>query len=162
MLRAALNTCGEQIEQKGLHVDMDLSAGDHHVSGDAGRLQQVFWNLLRNAAKFTPADGSISVRSTCENGAIRVQISDTGIGIESEALPRIFDAFEQAQAAIAHQLGGLGLGLAICKALVELHGGSIRAQSEGPGRGATFFVELQLIQPPSAPVKKTSAAVLTV
>lgn len=151
LLAAALRTSHGQIERKRLNVRLELRAARHHVMGDAVRIEQVFWNLLRNAVKFTPDDGRIDIRSSNESDTIRVEVADSGIGIAPEALPRIFDAFEQGGASITRQFGGLGLGLAICKALVGLHGGSIQAFSEGPGRGATFRVELHTVAPAQAP-----------
>ena len=127
----------------------ELAAADARVGADAARLQQVFWNLVRNAIKFTPEGGSVTVRTF--NPAPRrlaVEVSDTGIGIEPAALPRLFNAFEQAEQSITRRFGGLGLGLAISKALVDLHGGTIRADSAGRGRGATFTVELPILAAP--------------
>ena len=123
----------------GLPIDLELNAKDHQLHADPTRLQQVFWNLLRNACKFTPPGGRILVRS--ENpapGAIVLTVTDTGAGIPKGQLDKIFDAFEQA----GERREGLGLGLAISKAIVEVHHGKIRAESEGIGRGATFIVEL--------------------
>ena len=113
------------------------------LRGDPARLQQVFWNLLRNAIKFTPAGGRVTIRTRDETGGrLRVQVSDSGIGIQPEALLRIFHAFEQAGAGEEHRFGGLGLGLAIAHAIVDLHDGTIRAESAGLGQGATFVIEL--------------------
>jgi two-component system CheB/CheR fusion protein len=128
---------------KGLQVTMRLDAGERYCEGDAARLQQVFWNLLKNAAKFTPAGGSVTVRS--ENpgpGRLRVSVADTGKGIRADLLPRIFEAFEQGDVTATRRAGGLGLGLAIARNLVELHGGSISVASGGEGLGATFTVDL--------------------
>ena len=126
----------------GIRVEVDLGTGDHRLWGDAPRLTQVFWNLLNNAVKFTPQGGTIFVRSRCEADEIAVEVSDTGVGIEPELLPRIFDAFEQGGASVTRRFGGLGLGLAISKAIVEQHGGEIAVRSEGRGRGTTFAVRL--------------------
>jgi signal transduction histidine kinase/CheY-like chemotaxis protein len=127
-------------------IEWDLSAREHHVEGDAVRLQQVFWNIVKNALKFTAKSGSIKVVTRNEEaGKIAVRVTDTGIGIKPELLPRIFEAFEQDKSN-PHRFGGLGLGLAIARALVELHGGTIRAESEGPGRGATFTVTLDTVE----------------
>jgi hypothetical protein len=126
--------------------------------GDAGRLQQVFWNLNKNAIKFTPAGGNIAVRTMVVAGkgadgstdeAVVVEIRDTGMGIEPGLLSRLFDPFEQGCQQIHRQYGGLGLGLTICKSLVEAHGGSITAASEGRGKGATFTVRLALAEAPA-------------
>ncbi|MEP6809371.1 MAG: ATP-binding protein [Chthoniobacterales bacterium] len=128
---------------KDLQVSKIFEATEHHCWADAARLQQVFWNLVKNAVKFTPAGGAITVR-TRNDGEHRivVEITDSGVGIEPELLPRIFDAFEQGGRAVTSQYGGLGLGLAISKRVIDLHGGSIFAESAGPGKGATFTVIL--------------------
>ena len=109
----------------------------------------MFWNLLKNAIKFTPHGGCVGVRCRLNGqGRIAVEVNDSGIGIAADALPRLFNAFEQAERSISRQFGGLGLGLAISKAMVEMHGGSIEAQSEGKGKGATFRVRLPLVAAP--------------
>jgi signal transduction histidine kinase len=124
------------------HLHLDLKATRSRISGDIRRLQQVFWNLLKNASKFTPEGGNIRVGSRNEPAAIIVIVSDTGRGILPEALPHIFESFRQENQNVARRYGGLGLGLAIAKATVEAHGGTIWASSDGPGRGATFTVRL--------------------
>jgi PAS domain S-box-containing protein len=142
-IRQALETCCKnEAAAKGLKVELSLEAIRHHVRGDAARLQQVFWNLIANAVKFTPADGSIFLRSVNDGGKLRVDVLDSGIGIEPDVLPRIFNAFEQGEKTVTRQFGGLGLGLAICRAIVELHGGTITARSQGAGKGSAFSVEL--------------------
>ena len=120
------------------------------MDADPARLQQVVWNLVKNAAKFTPAGGTIAVatRSTVE-GRVEVEVRDTGKGISPEALPSIFNAFEQGDPAITRQFGGLGLGLSIAKAVMDRHGGTIRAASDGPGRGSSFVVALPQVRPPA-------------
>lgn len=123
------------------------------ISGDAMRLQQVFWNILNNAMKFTPSGGTVTVRTRTEKRQVCVEISDTGIGLQSEDLKRIFDPFSQ----IECRKGGLGLGLAISRQLLELHRGSIRAESDGPGRGSTFVVELPLAPSGTMPAKARAA-----
>jgi signal transduction histidine kinase/CheY-like chemotaxis protein len=128
-------------------LNLELGAIDHRLWGDRARLTQVFWNLLKNAVKFTPSHGWITLRSRREHGVggddrLVVRVEDTGIGIESESLPRIFGRFEQGTSPAVTAAGGLGLGLAICRSIVELHGGSIEAASDGPGRGARFTVTL--------------------
>ena len=135
--------CREQILEKAIRLHLSLDEKLGYVMGDASRLQQVLWNVLKNAAKFTPAGGEIFVttRLTTECCA-QVVVRDTGIGIAADALPSIFDAFEQGGADITRQFGGLGLGLAISKVLVEMHGGAIRAESAGTGHGATFVLTL--------------------
>lgn len=141
-LTQALQTCASETSAKKLDIQLDLQATNDLVNADAARLQQTFWNLLRNAAKFTAAGGSIFIRSQNVAGGIRLEVRDTGIGIEPEILPKVFEAFEQGDMKITRQFGGLGLGLAICKSIMEMHGGAIRAHSDGPGTGATFTVEL--------------------
>jgi signal transduction histidine kinase len=142
-LRAAIEVCEADLRDKGLHLATDFAATQSHVRGDAVRLQQIFWNLVRNAVKFTPTGGRISVGTrNAPNGSLLLDVSDTGIGIEPQQLGKIFQAFEQGEPDIQVRFGGLGLGLAICQALVEAHQGSIRASSNGRGRGATFSVTL--------------------
>ncbi|HWM89999.1 MAG TPA: ATP-binding protein [Thermoanaerobaculia bacterium] len=135
-------SCAGELSTGRRNVELDLAAEDHHLWGDAPRLTQVFWNLLNNAVKFTPEGGTIAVRSRHEPAWITVEVSDTGVGIDPEVLPRIFDAFEQGEESVTRRYGGLGLGLAISKAIVELHGGSIAVRSEGRDRGTTFSVQL--------------------
>jgi CheY-like chemotaxis protein len=115
------------------------------VHGDASRLQQVVWNLLSNAVKFSPAGGEISVSLQQVNSAVEIAVTDQGQGIPTEFLPHVFDRFRQADSSTTRKHGGLGLGLAIVRHLVELHGGAVTAESEGAGRGATFRVRLQAI-----------------
>jgi signal transduction histidine kinase len=116
-----------------------MRAGEHDVWADPSRLQQVFWNLISNAAKFTPAGGRIAISSSdAGDGRVCVRVEDTGSGIDASALGRIFNAFEQGEQSLRRRHGGLGLGLTVAKAVVELHGGTIAAASAGPGRGATF------------------------
>jgi signal transduction histidine kinase len=112
------------------------------VAGDATRLQQVVWNLLSNAIKFTPAGGQVEVAIARRGAMIEIEVRDNGIGIDPEFLPYVFDRFRQADSSTTRAYGGLGLGLAIVRHVVELHGGSVRAKSEGKGRGATFTVHL--------------------
>jgi len=132
VIERAVEVCNPDIEARRVHFGVDLGqAAPYWVEADLSRLQQVFWNLLKNAIKFTPHGGCVGIRCRRNNGQIVVEVNDSGIGIEPEALPRVFDAFEQAERSITRQFGGLGLGLAISKALVELHGGEITAHSEG-------------------------------
>ena len=144
-LHTAMEICRPDIEAKRLTLTMDLPEGICPVRADPARLQQVFWNLISNAVKFTPEGGTITFRCRpVDAGRVRLEVSDTGVGIEADALSRIFDAFEQGGQTVARIFGGLGLGLAISKALVTLHGGTIAARSEGKGKGSTFSVELPL------------------
>ena len=136
LLQNALEICQAEIDRKHLSRSLNLGARKVYLRADPARLQQIFWNLINNAVKFTPSDGQISIStSNTSKGELRVEIADTGLGIESESLPKIFDAFEQGGRT---QLGGLGLGLAISKALVEAHKGAINAQSAGRNKGSTF------------------------
>ncbi len=147
-------------EGKQVRVSLDLAAEHFTVPADAARLQQVLWNLLKNGIKFTPSGGVVVVRTSNEQDRLAIEVSDTGIGIEADLLPKVFDAFEQGGAAVTRQFGGLGLGLAITKILVDLHGGTIRAQSPGRDRGATFRVELPTTTP-SRPTTSTATAPAT-
>ena len=133
---------------KSLVLRLELTANEHHVAGDAARIHQVFWNLLKNATKFTPAGGQITVRTANPTpGQLVLTVSDNGIGIDQQTLPFVFRAFEQGDIRGLQPCSGLGLGLSISKAIVELHGGTIRAESAGPGLGAVFTVELSTVLP---------------
>ena len=127
---------------KGLDLAVELGAEDRHVNADAARLQQVLWNLIKNAIKFTPKGGKVSIRTRGEGERIVVDVVDTGIGIEPRYQPFIFNAFEQGEDAITKRFGGLGLGLAISRSIAEGHRGSLSASSEGRDRGATFTLSL--------------------
>ncbi len=133
-----------------VRVIFQLEAARHHALVDGARLQQVFWNLLRNALKFTPDGGTVTIRSHNAGDMIVVTFVDTGIGISAENLPRLFKAFEQGDAAGQHRYGGLGLGLAISRAIAEMHGSTLSAASPGRGLGATFTLSLVTAQPPSS------------
>ncbi|CAN5450454.1 hypothetical protein BH18VER1_BH18VER1_05470 [soil metagenome] len=138
----ALEIVRSQLSAKKLKINVVLEATNHQIVGDPTRIQQVFWNLLKNAQKFTPEGGEISVRSyDAEAGVLGFEISDTGRGIDAELMPKLFTAFEQGAASTE----GLGLGLAICKSILEMHGGAISARSGGQGGGATFIVELSTV-----------------
>jgi PAS domain S-box-containing protein len=140
-LHDAVGTVRSDLAQKKIELVLDLDAGKPVVTGDAVRLRQIFWNILKNAVKFTPAGGKIAVKTSDSPGdKIVVTITDTGMGLEPKEIERIFGAFAQG----THQFGGLGLGLAISRAVVEMHAGSIRAESLGKGKGATFTIELPL------------------
>ncbi|HEX4795656.1 MAG TPA: ATP-binding protein [Humisphaera sp.] len=146
ILRHVCEICRPNMLEKGIRLHCDLDAGADLVVGDQARLQQVFWNLLNNAAKFTPEGGDIHLATRGinddEQARIQVTVRDSGMGIAPDFLPRIFDAFEQGELRITRQFGGIGLGLAISKMLVEWHRGTIRAESEGKNKGATLVVEL--------------------
>ncbi len=153
-VRQAVHICVGEIEQGGIALESDLAAVEHYVEADPTRLQQIIWNLIKNATKFTPGGGSIVVRSSnqpCprpgERPRLVIEVADDGVGIEAEALTRIFEAFEQGEASPRHR-GGLGLGLAIGRSLAEAHGGQLTAASPGPGRGSTFRLELPTIASP--------------
>jgi signal transduction histidine kinase len=156
-VRHALHTCAPEAAAKGVALSAgdgtDLAARHARVSADDARLHQVWANLLRNAIKFTPPGGHVRVRSSDaqEGGRVRVEVSDTGVGIEPEVLPLVFKPFEQGGRDVTRRHGGLGLGLAIVKGIVEAHGGIVTAASDGPGRGATFTVELPATAPAAAP-----------
>lgn len=140
VLRYALDICAQEMEDRGLRIELKLDAPASFVRGDPSRLQQIFWNLLTNAAKFSPEGGTVEVRSfPSDDGGIVVEIADQGEGIAPDKLQRIFEAFHQGG---RQSRGGLGLGLSICKALVELHEGEITAASEGPDRGTCLRVLL--------------------
>ncbi|CAN5141297.1 hypothetical protein BH20VER2_BH20VER2_01830 [soil metagenome] len=144
LLQQTIAIVRSDLEAKQLALAVQLEATNHQLLVDESRLQQVFWNLLRNAAKFTPRGGRISLRTFSANPEqLTIQISDNGIGLEPQHLEKIFDAFEQ----VDERREGLGLGLAISKAIVEMHHGAIRAESAGAGKGATFTVELPTVQP---------------
>jgi len=145
-VKGALEINQSEIRDKQLSVSVVLGAEQHWVWAEPARLQQIFWNLLKNAVKFTPDSGQISITSKNVDGMLFVQVSDSGIGIEPDALPKLFDAFEQADPTILRRFGGLGLGLTISKALAEMHDGKLGATSDGMGKGAEFTLELPTIQ----------------
>jgi signal transduction histidine kinase/response regulator RpfG family c-di-GMP phosphodiesterase len=144
IIEAAIDSMRPAAEAKTIRFDVALEREASKVSGDANRLQQVVWNLFSNAVKFTPDGGSVTVRLERTDSHARITVSDTGQGIEPQFLPFIFDRFRQADGSTTRKHGGLGLGLAIVRHLVELHGGTIKVHSEGKGRGATFTIELPL------------------
>ncbi len=148
---AAIASVRPQIDEKKIHLVRRINTDIGLISGDPMRLQQVVWNLLTNAVKFTPEEGRIEVTLTREDGHALITVSDTGQGIAPQYLPIIFERFRQADSSTTRKQTGLGLGLAIVRHLVELHGGTIEATSEGLGRGATFSIRLPLTQP-SGPV----------
>jgi signal transduction histidine kinase len=141
-IRGAMEVVEADLHEKELTLTTHLTSEPAMVVGDAVRLQQVFWNLLRNAIKFTPAGGRISITMNRKGDDFVIEVSDSGIGIATERLTQIFQAFEQGDIQVQSRYGGLGLGLAISQALVQAHGGTIAASSEGTGRGATFAIEL--------------------
>lgn len=144
VVETAIETVRPAAEAREIEIEKHFDTLPTLVSGDAERLQQVVWNLLSNAIKFTPKGGRVSVLLERAESAAQITVKDTGKGIESEFLPYVFDRFRQADGTTTRKHGGLGLGLAIVKHIVELHGGSIFAESEGIGKGATFIVRLPL------------------
>ncbi|MCA1659509.1 MAG: PAS domain S-box protein, partial [Verrucomicrobiaceae bacterium] len=154
LVRNTLEIVHEDIVFKELEVLTDFRAHESYIRADSVRIQQVFWNLLNNAVKFTPHGGRVTIRSwNDEQRQCLVEVSDTGIGIEPEQQSRIFNAFEQGERSITRQFGGLGLGLAISKTLLDLHGGSISVKSEGKNRGASFRVALAALATPEVAPK---------
>ena len=149
ILHRAYEICHDEIDAKNLEVNFQLGASRTYVEGDPARLQQVFWNLIKNSVKFTPEKGRISIETLNPTpDKIEVRVVDTGIGIKSETIGRIFNAFEQGQSDITRRFGGLGLGLTISKTLIDAHGGHIRVQSPGKNQGAIFTVELNTVESP--------------
>ncbi len=143
LFRDALEMVKAETVRKQLNLRLELNATNHLVLVDPARLQQVFWNVVKNSQKFTPEGGTICIRSyNPREDRVLFEITDSGKGIEPDLLPKIFEAFEQGAAPIE----GLGLGLAISKAVIEGHGGSIHASSKGTGTGATFTIELKTAQ----------------
>ncbi len=141
-LDAALDSVRPALSAKGIHLEKAVDPHASEVRGDASRLQQVVWNLLSNAVKFTPPGGHVRVVLRAAGGATDLVVSDDGKGIEPQFMPHVFEAFRQGEGGIVRHAGGLGLGLAITKHIVELHGGTIDVQSDGPGKGTTFTVRL--------------------
>jgi len=155
IIRSVLDICQRDLGDRSHHLKLDLDAKTSTVIGDSARLQQVLWNVLKNAIKFTPTGGTITIATAVELGAmLRVAVTDTGRGIEVNLLQGIFSAFEQGNLQGATEFGGLGLGLAIVKAFMEKHGGTVVAESPGPGEGATIILRLPLYDQvgPDAPV----------
>ena len=159
LIRLAGQVCRSQINGQQINLVVNLDAGHYHVNGDSARLQQVLWNLLKNAAKFTPVGGAITVRTRNVDGPaaecdrLLIEIADNGIGIEPHILPTIFDPFQQGESTITRRFGGLGLGLAICKGIVDAHGGTLTAESLGKDQGTTFRLELTTMPDPRAEAK---------
>jgi signal transduction histidine kinase/ActR/RegA family two-component response regulator len=143
--RAAINVVRPAADAKSITLDYSAQSGLGAISADSARLQQIVWNLLSNAVKFTPQGGKITIRIEQEGSHAKVTVQDTGQGIDAEFLPSVFDRFRQADSSTTRSFGGLGLGLAIVRHLVELHGGTVSAQSEGVGKGATFSATFPLL-----------------
>lgn len=141
-IQDVIRICEGDMRGKGLRLELNLAAQNTRLYADAARLRQILWNLIKNSVKFTPTGGLIGVSTHDDLGQVRVIVADTGIGIDADLLPKVFDAFEQGEKAVTRKFGGLGLGLAISRALVKLHGGTIEARSAGRDLGATFTVQL--------------------
>jgi PAS domain S-box-containing protein len=168
--------CDDDFRRAEIKLGLELSAIAHHVSADPIRFQQALWNLVKNAIKFTPAGGRVSVRTMnrqmgtgpSDREALLVEVSDTGIGIEASVIDRIFDVAEQGGTAASRRFGGLGLGLLLSRSIIEGHGGKLTAASLGPGLGATFTIEIPTVPLPvaatdrgSAPAESSAAATRT-
>jgi signal transduction histidine kinase len=161
VINAAIEAVRLAADAKGIRLEVVLDPPVCRVAGDAGRLQQVVWNLLSNAIKFTPSGGRVHVRLSRAGRAAEITVNDTGEGIAAEFLPFVFDRFRQADSTITRRHGGLGLGLAIVRHLVELHGGEARAESAGVGAGTTFTIRIPLADPDERASRPTTAASTT-
>lgn len=149
-LQNTIEICGPDFDQKRIALTIDLQTGGTLVLVDAARLHQVFWNILKNAVKFTPEGGRVEIGSRfLIDGKVEITFRDSGVGIDPEVLPKIFRAFEQGDRQTTRSFGGLGLGLAISKALIDAHGGTIRAESAGRHQGTTLIVTLPIYIPSS-------------
>src|SRR5690349_15012174 len=146
IVEAAVDALRPTADVKGIQLRTETLGGDCLVKGDANRLRQVIWNLLSNSIKFTQRGGVVTIDLRCDGSTVRLTVADTGEGIAAEFLPYVFDRFRQAEPSISRKQGGLGLGLAVVRHLVELHGGSISAESAGLGEGSVFAVELPLAE----------------
>ena len=148
LLHDAINIVRNDIEKKEIALEIDLGAAEHHIWADPVRIQQVFWNVINNAVKFTPNKGRIRLRSFNKGKQFVFEITDTGIGIEPERQTSIFEPFHQGERSITRRFGGLGLGLTISKTLLDLHGGTIVVESAGKNQGTTFRILLALLREP--------------
>jgi signal transduction histidine kinase/DNA-binding response OmpR family regulator len=158
IVESAVSVVRPAIDAKSITLEMDLESDDGQVSGDSDRLQQVVWNLLVNAIKFTPAGGRIRVQLRRVGEVMEITVSDSGDGISPEFLPFVFDRFRQADGSSTRPYGGMGLGLAIVRYLVEMHGGAVRVDSPGKGKGATFVIQLPLLTGSSRPCARETAS----
>src|SRR5712672_1039625 len=138
--------CRADARSKKLNVHLNLRAKSCHITADTAKFQQIVWNLLKNAIKFTPEDGEIAISSSNPSpDVLTISLRDTGIGMEPEVMRRIFDPFEQGNRSFEHRVGGLGLGLAISKSLAQAHGGTLSVESDGSNRGSTFTLSMQAL-----------------
>src|SRR5207237_5782069 len=161
VIRSALEAVRPGADAKNVQLVCEMQPGTEEFCGDPDRLQQVIWNLLSNAIKFTPREGRVTMEVSRVLSQLQIAVSDTGVGIAAEALPHVFNRFWQADSSSSRAQGGLGLGLAIVRHLVEVHGGTVAAESEGEGKGARFTVRMPLravtpeseAQPPQAGAK---------
>lgn len=156
VLEQAVDAVRPSAEAKNIRLTVEQNAENAPTLGDANRLQQVFWNLLSNAVKFSPPGSSVHVSLEVQDAVARIRVIDTGEGISPEFLPHVFERFSQHAASAAQKRCGLGLGLSIVRHIVELHDGTVTAESEGPGRGSTFTVNLRLIESPTADAETPS------
>ncbi len=151
VISAALETVRLAASAKNITLALDIDPENAPVSGDAARLQQVMWNLLTNAVKFTPKSGQVTIEVRHLDRLAQIRVIDTGKGINPQFLPYIFEYFRQEDSSTTRKFGGLGLGLAIVRQIVEMHGGTVKAESRGENQGATFIVQLPLM-PQAAPI----------
>jgi hypothetical protein len=158
VVEAGLDAVRPSAEAKDIHVEVNLDRIESKVLGDPDRLQQVVWNLASNAVKFTPKGGRIEVRLEKADSHAQLSVHDNGKGISKDFLPYVFDRFRQADSTSTRKYGGLGLGLAIVRHLVELHGGTVNAESPGPDQGATFTVRLPLMEERVEPARPGQGA----
>jgi len=157
VINNVVEICQPEAQARNLKLHLNLRGGAHHISGDAAKYQQIVWNLLKNAIKFTADSGEITISSSNpEPQLLAIAVHDTGIGIEPEIMNRIFDPFEQGERAFQRRYGGLGLGLAISKSLAQAHGGTLIARSEGRDRGSTFILTMKTVPAPPRIVRLTS------
>ena len=144
VINAGVNAVRPAAEARGITLNVQLDPSASGASCDSVRIQQVVWNLVSNAVKFTPKGGQVDVTLSREQSSLQIQVSDTGQGISADLLPHVFDRFRQADSSTRRQFGGLGLGLSIVKYIVEAHGGTVEATSPGEGKGSTFTVRLPI------------------
>jgi CheY-like chemotaxis protein len=156
VLEHSIESASAIVGAHGHHVDVSCTPEPMFIDADATRIEQVLVNLLSNAAKYTPRGGQIRIATANENGRAVIRVRDTGIGIAPELLPRIFELFTQGNRSLDRADGGLGIGLTLVRHLVEMHGGTISAHSEGPGKGSEFVVNLPLSETKAAPEKPAS------